>query len=296
MNSYIPWQIDGVDRQARDTAQEAARRAGLSLGQWLDAIILNSARQDLPPARTDGTRPGDRERSDPASPTLSFTQAGHRAPQDIQPGAFTLPGRAAASPLDAERPAGGEDAFMRAAELVERLTLIRAGDHPQPLVDEGFARLNERLDGLTLKLSEIVAAHVARPATEERHSGEAPARLFEALDRKLDQLASAARPAGTEREQRGNDSDPADVPGNPLDQALLEIADRQRMLDGGARAAAATEPTASPGSLPRARTQDLSGLERLLRQINTQIEQLKQPGSLDKAVETLCATTSPRSA
>ena len=39
--------------------------------------------------------------------------------------------------------------------------------------------------------------------------------------------------------------------------------------------------------LPRARTQELSGLEQQLRQINTQIETLRQPCSLDKAVDTL---------
>ncbi|MCC6780504.1 MAG: SEL1-like repeat protein [Hyphomicrobiales bacterium] len=39
--------------------------------------------------------------------------------------------------------------------------------------------------------------------------------------------------------------------------------------------------------MPRARTQDLSGLEQQLRQINVQIEQLKQPSSLDQAVDTL---------
>ena len=40
-------------------------------------------------------------------------------------------------------------------------------------------------------------------------------------------------------------------------------------------------------TLPRARTQELAGLEQQLRQINTQIETLRQPCSLDKAVDML---------
>jgi localization factor PodJL len=282
MNSSIPWQIDGVDPQARDTAQEAARRAGLSLGEWLDAVILNSARHDpTPAARTDSSRPGAFESS--AAPSASPA-----SPERAERSSAAMPSRISDdSPLDRGRPAAGDDTFIRAAELIERLTLVRAGDHYRPVVDEGFARLNDRLDRLTLKLSELVAAHAARPAATQHLDGAAPARLLDALDRRLDQLASAARSAKTDGERRSSDADVADAPATPLDQALLEIADRQRMLDGSPPAAPVAEPTGSHGSLPRARTQELSGLEQQLRQINAQIEQLKQPGSLEKAVDTL---------
>ena len=43
MKTALPWQIKGVRRQARETARTAARRAGMSVGEWLDTIILNSA-------------------------------------------------------------------------------------------------------------------------------------------------------------------------------------------------------------------------------------------------------------
>src|SRR5256886_13436462 len=70
----------------------------------------------------------------------------------------------------------------------------------------------------------------------------------------------------------------------------MEIADRQRTLDGYAPLASdhVSGPTAARSDLlPRPRTQELSGLEQQLRQINTQIETLKQPCGLDKAVDTL---------
>ncbi len=34
----MPWSVKGVDADARETAKEAARRAGMTLGEWLNAI------------------------------------------------------------------------------------------------------------------------------------------------------------------------------------------------------------------------------------------------------------------
>ena len=66
------------------------------------------------------------------------------------------------------------------------------------------------------------------------------------------------------------------APQSPLDQALAEIAERQRILDGeNARSA-----------LPRAPSQGLGGLEQQLRNITAQIESLK-PGAINAAVDTL---------
>ena len=36
MTSGVPWQVEGVGPQARETAREAARRSGMSVGEWLD--------------------------------------------------------------------------------------------------------------------------------------------------------------------------------------------------------------------------------------------------------------------
>jgi localization factor PodJL len=51
--------VSGVRREARETAREAARRAGLSIGEWLDSIILESAEADDVESR----RPAEREYS-----------------------------------------------------------------------------------------------------------------------------------------------------------------------------------------------------------------------------------------
>src|SRR5262245_47577250 len=44
MTSGVPWQLKGVRREVVDSAREAARRSGLSVEEWLDTVISESAR------------------------------------------------------------------------------------------------------------------------------------------------------------------------------------------------------------------------------------------------------------
>jgi localization factor PodJL len=54
MNKAAPWSIKGVDFDARDAAQAAARRSGLSLGEWLNNIIAErAAEQQVEPDELD---------------------------------------------------------------------------------------------------------------------------------------------------------------------------------------------------------------------------------------------------
>ncbi len=45
MNKAAPWSIKGVDFDARDAAREAARRAGMSIGEWLNEVIADQAHE-----------------------------------------------------------------------------------------------------------------------------------------------------------------------------------------------------------------------------------------------------------
>lgn len=62
MTSATPWSVKGIDPRAREAAREAARRRGLTIGEWLNqAILANEAalaavRTDSP-ARSDGPDP-----------------------------------------------------------------------------------------------------------------------------------------------------------------------------------------------------------------------------------------------
>src|SRR5262249_38995631 len=44
----VPWHVKGVHPDARDVAREAARRSGVSVGTWLNAIIIKAADQEVP--------------------------------------------------------------------------------------------------------------------------------------------------------------------------------------------------------------------------------------------------------
>src|SRR5512144_2796483 len=39
MNSRVPWSVDGIDPSVRERAEAAARRAGMSLNDWLNSTL-----------------------------------------------------------------------------------------------------------------------------------------------------------------------------------------------------------------------------------------------------------------
>lgn len=48
MRQRVPWNVKGVRPEVRDTAREAARRAGIPVGQWLDQAIMEQAGGPFP--------------------------------------------------------------------------------------------------------------------------------------------------------------------------------------------------------------------------------------------------------
>src|SRR6266568_293548 len=45
MSKVVPWSIKGVDFDAREAAKEAARRAGMTLGGWMNQVIAERAEE-----------------------------------------------------------------------------------------------------------------------------------------------------------------------------------------------------------------------------------------------------------
>src|SRR6187431_3157445 len=46
MKLGVPWRVKGIRPDARETAREAARRAGMSVGEWLNTVIIDSADEE----------------------------------------------------------------------------------------------------------------------------------------------------------------------------------------------------------------------------------------------------------
>ena len=43
MKPGIPWSVKGIEPETREAAKDAARRSGMTLGEWLNSKILDSA-------------------------------------------------------------------------------------------------------------------------------------------------------------------------------------------------------------------------------------------------------------
>ena len=59
MKFGVPWSVKGIRPQARETAKEAARRSGMSLGEWLNSVVIRQAAEQgvTPEALADERRP-----------------------------------------------------------------------------------------------------------------------------------------------------------------------------------------------------------------------------------------------
>src|SRR4029079_15065837 len=63
MTSGAPWSVKGIDPKAREVAKDLARRSGMTLGEWLNRVILED---DVPEEVADeGDLPGRAERQPP---------------------------------------------------------------------------------------------------------------------------------------------------------------------------------------------------------------------------------------
>ena len=65
MKPGIPWSVKGIEPETREAAKEAARRSGMTLGEWLNSKILDSAddQESAPPPRHQRAAPARAETS-----------------------------------------------------------------------------------------------------------------------------------------------------------------------------------------------------------------------------------------
>ena len=62
MNSRVSWNVEGIDPSVRERAESAARRAGMSLSDWLNSTIGESAPPDFARASDQRPMPGQETR------------------------------------------------------------------------------------------------------------------------------------------------------------------------------------------------------------------------------------------
>jgi localization factor PodJL len=134
MKSAASWNIEGVAPQARETAREAARRAGLSVGEWLNTAIVDSA-GDVP-----ATTPGEQE--NPRRLAEAIGRLSARLEELIEGRASEMASEAAgAKPIYPQLPASPPDwasgIDQAVAEIAARQHALDAGA-TRPGLQSGF--------------------------------------------------------------------------------------------------------------------------------------------------------------
>jgi localization factor PodJL len=251
--------------------------------------------------------PRDRQRDQERDAARNREEAPHRDRQRNQE-------RDAARSREQARKAREEarDAARKEAREAAR----RESQREAARTREGIGEVHARLDRLSQQLERISQVEGDKPPLTLQHVPPPPPgerddvspRLTGVPRRRLVRLEPLAGATPTERLPAGNHA-PADSPGMSIEDAVAEIAARQRALDGeppakpvigsspvigaslgvsaspvvsASPAAAGTDAASPPPSLSSPSI-DLSALERQLRHITSQIETLR-PNEIESAI------------
>ena len=301
MKSAGPWNLRGLRPEARAAAREAARRSGMSVGEWLNSVIQPAEgdgdedwwSSDFDREPDDGWRPRSRyegrERERPAPPPRSRS----REPDDRRR-------QSSYSPYDDDRE---RDRYVDANRARDRFEedddrerdRYREPSRRHDRVEEDDARPVRRK-------SRGYREEPRRPGgpyrEEPRQPAAAPSEAsidqavaeIEARPRALDEDAAAQIKA---RQRALDDGATAQAEARPRgfeeDAAGAQIRARQRALDdeaGPERSFSEREPQPLPPR-PAAAPLDISGLEDQLRQITARIETLRPSATLETAISGL---------
>jgi localization factor PodJL len=263
MTASVPWSVNAVEPDTWATAREAARRSGVSVGEWLEAAICETA-GERDSSRAAGRRPdSDRleRRLDDLSEQLDhFMQHEPRARD--------------------KRGGREENVLVHSLEaLTQRIeTLIgdvRANDQGAPhQIKTAIDRLDHRLESLFSQSRSTAGAR--EPEIERKLSDIAGA--IEAMSRRIEQentryVAPTASPSIAE-----------------LDAAIAEITVRQSALDQGMRSGdleRRLDAIDARFGLGRRTGPDLAGLEHQLKTMADEMQALRRASVQAESIETV---------
>ncbi|PDT72401.1 tetratricopeptide repeat protein [Bradyrhizobium sp. C9] len=262
MNSRVSWSVDGIDPSVRDRAEAAARRAGMSLNDWLNSTV-----------------------GEPSPPDWRMEQR--------QP----MPSRESREVADIHQRL---DAITRQIEQIAKpLSRAEAVRAEVPRGQPAVARqLNDAISRLDARLSQISRPQPARepqpqPMREAQMQREPQMQDRQLQDRQLEERLRQAEAVERAAAQVYRPSPPLSPAS--FDSAIAEIAARQNELDAPPsrqmppRSAPAMPQSAPPMAAyappPAAPAgPDFSSLERHLLKITSQIEALQRPDHVEQSI------------
>jgi len=303
MRHTVPWSVKGVDHDAREAAKEAARRAGMSLGEWLNTAISEQAGDVAPPPPDTGlatvTRRLEsiskrldavtRRESDAAIPPMSLGRNDHG---DI---VRALDAVARLAEISERRSAAAIEAVehfaaRRPAPAPHLHTAVAAP--PAPAGHPGRSDHTAQLDAIARSIRDLDMAAV--PQTGGEHIAAAPRRAFrQDIDSTVAEIAARQKVLTRGQAEPARQSlPPAFMASPPTAPDMSPIADKldalSRQIDAvlnQTRPAPprASEPSALAGEIGRlsqridalGQTQG-DGLEREIRGLSGRIEQMRR--------------------
>jgi localization factor PodJL len=170
MKPGIPWSVKGIDAETREAAKEAARRAGMTLGEWLNAVILDQSEDDDPPQPQPVSR---RRLPAPAASPRQRSRANPTNASDMESRLESLADKLNAL-TEAEQDTA-VDRFMptprkpaRNADQTVRTILDRLERHEQRTSDT-IEEILERIELLGRELTELTEEGAAAAEAQPDH-------------------------------------------------------------------------------------------------------------------------------
>jgi localization factor PodJL len=260
MKPGIPWSVKGIEPEAREAAKLAARRAGLTLGEWLNSVIFDQSAHKVGATHADSHLWDDFVSSAPPP-----------EPPRPEPDTRSRPPRAPAAQGQADNALRLQDIAQQLADLAkrERQTVPPAAPPPRRSDRDEFDRIVERIED------------------NERQTVEALTAVNDRLSRLSQQISAAPRPRGFER--------PEEVPGySALESAIRNVVEHIEVSEKRTRDSLRTmqdriaDVAERGGFLPSAddilrAAPVLSGLEQRLAEMVNRIQ--RSEGLLTERIE-----------
>jgi localization factor PodJL len=247
MNSRV-WSVDGIDPSVRERAEAAARRAGMSLNDWLSSTL------------------------------------GETTPPNFR---IPVPAPAPAPEPRPQFSRDVDDIHQRLDVITRQIDQISQSPRNEPAREQGVARqLNDAISRLDARLAQITTPQDPGPAVQQRErQNEAVERAAATVYRSSPPLSpfdsAVAEIAARQSELDG----PPPAPRNVPPRAAPPIAPQAPIQRDVREPRDPREPREYRAPPPREPSgPDFSALERHLVKITSQIEALQRPNGLEQSI------------
>jgi len=244
MANSLPWSVKGVDPRTRDAAKAAARRAGMTLGEWLDHKIRDEA-QDMPEESGPPAAPPEQLDIAALSERLARLSSGQ---METSQQAATTSAKSAAPELSRNH----IDAALAQAAAAERITRESSAKTAGAL--DSIARWIEKTENRLASGERAIAERQERATSVIADAIKTMGERLVEIERK------AATPQGKPTPVAAPPATRAALSRDGLAAAVTDIRTRQRVLDTDTEAAPAAARPAFSESRIAALRQDLQAL------------------------------------